>query len=615
METNNCRRLLLRTGAAILLQAHAAFGQTPTCTELRYGTSAQAAAIESALYSGSVVESVAAIRAGQATRGTDLGCAETTYPVTPASSTAPTLTAIRASWAEQITAASQSVATYDRCPAVGRGAGAYALGGWTARSAGLSFPEAPLRAIADNFLATQYGADKTPGTQQTWAGLYGYATRLGVAGDACFVSGVLGDALSNACAQAPSLCSTYRTGRFANERFAVADFDAAAGLRDGGAGFDQGWAGVMMIEASLGSTDRVASARYRQSALAAADWAVAEPAVRNHNYTAKLIWLLAAAYDWTGESRYRDALIDKLERSLLPSVLMDENGDGLVDNVPGVKFADLRAPAARIPGRVWDAHNALPQYQAMNAIALVEAYAAFRARGDAVMRDRVRPYALAILDNQAAEFQAVGGTVGATQAFYAFALALWKISDPEGLARPQWERALWQLWNSGLGSSSGDSKTAAAAIVAARAEGRAWQSKRSRGALSAATAPLDARISGLWYDPSTSGEGLNLTLVAPDRLVATWFTYKADGSGEPFWLIADGHFDGKQFSATALSLRGTQFGANFNSADLIRSPWGTINIEFSRCDAATLRWNSVVPGFSSGTRNLILLSGISDRGC
>lgn len=599
----------------ILLQSGSVCGQTPICTDLRYGTTAQAAAIELSLHTGSVAESVAAIHAAQATRGSDLGCAEASYPVVPASATAPTLTAIRAAWAEQVGAAAQSLDTYDRCPAVGRGAGAYALGGWSARSGGLNFPEAPLRAFADNFLGTQYGADKTPGTQQTWAGLYAYASRLGVPANACYIPGVLGSAISDSCTQVPSICTSYKTGRFANERFAIADFDANVGLRDGGAGFDQGWAGVMMIEAALGTTDRAAAERYRQSALAAADWAIAEPAVRNHNYTAKLIWLLAVAYDWTGEPRYRDALIDKLERSLLPGILMDQNADGIVDNVPGIRFANLRAPAARIPGRLWDAHNALPQYQAMNAIALVEAYSAFGARGDFALRDRVRPYALAVLDNQAAEFQALGGTVGSTQAFYSFAVALWKMSDPEKLSRPLWDRALWQLWNSGLTSSPGDSKTAAAAIVSVRAEGRTWRPYRSRGAASAATAPLDARISGLWYDPLTSGEGLNLTLVAPDRMIATWFTYKADGSGEPLWLIADGSFDGSRFSATALSLRGTQFGPNFNSADLIQSTWGTISIEFSRCDAATLRWQSVLPGFGSGTRNLQLLAGISDQGC
>lgn len=161
MRSNKFCRLFFLCQMGVMAYVSTACGQTPICAELRYGTPTQAAAIEQALYKGTVAESVAAIRAAQATRGTDLGCAEVAYPVTAASAAAPSLASIRSAWAEQLVAAEQSLDTYDRCPAIGRGAGAYGLGGWSARSGGLSFPEAPLRAFADNFLATQYGGDKT----------------------------------------------------------------------------------------------------------------------------------------------------------------------------------------------------------------------------------------------------------------------------------------------------------------------------------------------------------------------------------------------------------------------------------------------------------------------
>lgn len=598
-----------------ILAALQASAQSPVCTELRYGTATQARTIEETQQTGSVDEAVAAIRVAQRTRGNDLGCTEAAYALSGSDVRAPSLAAIRAAWNAQVSAAAAALVVYDGCPAIGRGAGAYALGGWTARAGGLAFPEPALNALAENLIHTQYGADKTPGEQTTWTGMFGYAQRLGEAGNACFVPGIVGEGVGVACDTAPGLCALYRRGRFANERFVVGDFLAGSNLRDGGGAFDHGWAGVMMIEAALGTSDRAAAARYRQAALAAADWAVTEPAVRNHNYTAKLIWLLAAAYDWTGESRYRAALIDKLERSLLPGVLMDQNADGEVDGVPGVRFSALRAPAARQPGRMWDAHNALPQYQAMNAIALVEAFAAFNARGDVEMRDRVKPFAIAVLDNQASEFQAGNGTAGATQAAYAFAVGLWKLSDPENLPRPLWEQAFWRIWNAGLGASPGDSKTAAAAVISVRAEGRVWRAYRHRGAASETTAPFDARISGLWFDPARAGEGLNLTLIAPNRLVVAWYTYKADGSGEPQWIAADGGFDGRRFSAAAFTLRGTRFGSGFNPADVQQTRWGELTMDFSRCDSAVLTWRSDVAGFGTGSRSLIRLAGVLDNDC
>ena len=221
----------------------------------------------------------------------------------------------------------------------------------------------------------------------------------------------------------------------------------------------------------------------------------------------------------------------------------------------------------------------------------------------------MQPFALAVLDNLAAELQAGTSSVGGTNVAYAFASGLWKLSDPQGLRKPEWERVLWRIWNAGLGASPGDSKTATAAIIAVRAEGRAWRPYRTRGARSSATPPLDARISGLWYDPATPGEGLNLTLVAADRLVLTWHTYRADGSGEPHWIIADGAFDGRHFSGAAVTVRGTNFGAGFNAANVQQSRWGEIVLEFTRCDAATLSWRSDQPAFGLGTRNLTKLSG------
>ncbi|GEM_PF-1778632 len=70
---------------------------------------------------------------------------------------------------------------------------------------------------------------------------------------------------------------------------------------------------------------------------------------------------------------------------------------------------------------------------------------------------------------------------------------------------------------------------------------------------------------GRHADPTTSGEGFNLALIAPDRLVVSWYTYQPDGGG-PEWIAADGAFDGTRFIASAFTLRGARFGVNLNSA-------------------------------------------------
>lgn len=557
--------------------------QMPVCDNLRYGSAAQALAIEEALQVGSVEDSRAAVRAAQRTRGLELGCPELAYRAGGASRAAPMAAQIEGIWELHRASAAEARARYLSCPPLGREAGTYALGGWLGHHLLGGFDAELLREIAEAFEGVQYRPQRTPGQLATWPGMFGYSERFGRSGDDCRIAGVVGEGVARLCADVPELCPRYARGANAGERFGVGDYLAARGLRDGGAGFDQGWAGVMMIEAALGATDPAQSQRFADAARLAGDWAVHEPAVRNHNYTAKLIWLLAALYDWTGEDRYRDALIDKLERSLLPGVLMDEDSDGEIDGLPGLRFADLRSPPARRPGRMWDAHNALPWYQAMNAWAAVEAFAAFRSRGDSEWAERVRPYAMALMDNLAAEV-APGADfdTGAAQIAFAMATGLWKFADTEGLPRPQWESALWSVWNAGLADAPGHLHTATVALVVARSRGVAYPSYRER-AQQAAPASID----GLWFDPARSGEGLSIYSVGTDRLVGTWYTFAIGEPSRQRWWTFDGRRSGNRFEGRLQQPVGARFDAR---------PWqlpesfdaGTLQILFNPDGSAVL---------------------------
>jgi len=603
---------------SLLLNGHPVSAQVPACDGNRYGSSSQAALIEQRMQ-GSTADLVqAAIRDAQATRGLELGCAETTYIYGGGNPGAPDTADILAAWSIHAASATQAIDTYDRCPALGRAAGAYALGGWTARGGGLGFDEAPLLAIAHNLRATQFLAERTPGALASWPGLFAYAEVLGDSTNACYVPGVVGQSVASVCGLAPRLCVDYASGRFSGMRFGIGDYAAELGIRDGGAAFDQGWAGVMMVEAAIGASNATDREAFRRAALAAGEWALAEPPVRNHNYTAKLVWLLATFYDWTGDPRYRDGLIDKLERNLLPGVLMDQDGDGLVDGVP-LRFADLTAPAARTPGRMWDAHNALPWYQAMNTWAIIEAYVALRDRGDTALSTRLRPYALAMLDNLAAELAPAGGLSptgpGITQVAYAFAVGLWKVADHENLQRPAWEQVLWSIWNAGLATAPGDNKTATAAIIALRASDRRYRSYATRVIAAASALPTDARVSGAWFDPARSGEGLLVLAIADDRLLVTWFTYDPVDAERQVWITADGNFDGRRFEGAAQFTRGTRFGDAFDPDAVARIDWGRLQLDFASCASATLGWQSTRPGFGSGNRVLQRLVGIAGLPC
>lgn len=270
--------------------------------------------------------------------------------------------------------------------------------------------------------------------------------------DECYPGGVVGESVELVCDAIPEFCITYNSGLFNGETFLIADQHPDYDFYDGGIAFDQGWVGVALIEGAIQQENLITKERFKNAATLAANWAVNEPPVRNHNYTAKLIWLLAEMYAWSGDETYKTALNHKLDKNLIPGILMDLDENGAVDGMePDILFTDL-SPIAQRPGRMWDGHNALPWYNAMNTWAMVEAYVAFRDRGETERATELKPYAIAMLDNLAWEVNHLGiipDQLGVRALTYGLLTAIWKISQYEGETHPTWESAVWGLWNSG----------------------------------------------------------------------------------------------------------------------------------------------------------------------
>lgn len=414
-----------------------------------YGSSADETAIASAMRYGTVTDAQNALFQAWNTRGTSLGCQQLALSYLPPDTTRPALSAVESVW---LGTHAPAVSGFSRsCPRIGRYENNSALGAYYAWQAGYFQDTLVLASIGDLMYDQQYATWNVATPDPRHEGVFGY---LHVpATDPCYPGGVVGTSVDALCSALPAYCVTWSNGGFAGMEFAVAGQDDASGWHDGGLAYDHGWVGVQMIEASLAQSNPQMRARFRSSALLAGQYALAEHCVRNHNYTAKLIWLLAELYGLTGDSLYRDELNYKLEKNLLPGILWDGNNDGYVDGTtPPIAFSDL-TPAAQSPGRMWDGHNSLPWYHAMNAWALVEAYVAFRDRQDSVRAGQLQPFAIGMLDNLAAEVLQQGvvspNVLGIRDMAYALLLGIWKVAHYENAPHPDWEQAVWALWNAG----------------------------------------------------------------------------------------------------------------------------------------------------------------------
>ena len=133
----------------------------------------------------------------------------------------------------------------------------------------------------------------------------------------------------------------------------------------------------------------------------------------------------------------------------------------------------------------------------------------------------------------------------------------------------------------------------------------------------ASTVKLGGYLSGNWYDPTHSGQGLQLEFTdQQNTLLAIWFTFAPDGSGQR-WIFGQGDYDPNTNEVTiyAQLLSGAKFPPLFNTADVQRQLWGKLTFVFTDCNHAQLVWNGFLPGYGSGTMPLTRLTSIRGTSC
>lgn len=112
-------------------------------------------------------------------------------------------------------------------------------------------------------------------------------------------------------------------------------------------------------------------------------------------------------------------------------------------------------------------------------------------------------------------------------------------------------------------------------------------------------------LTGAWFDPSHDGEGITVEMLRDGRGAMIWHTY--DDQGQQVWIVGAGDMDGEILRiASAVVTSGARFGDNFDSDDVVREPWGSIEITFSACDVAVLNYQGPAE-FGSGQLNLTRL--------
>lgn len=111
------------------------------------------------------------------------------------------------------------------------------------------------------------------------------------------------------------------------------------------------------------------------------------------------------------------------------------------------------------------------------------------------------------------------------------------------------------------------------------------------------------RVAGAWADAARDGEGflVDVALIAGERyLIVSFYTF--DSMGNQVWLIGVGKIEGNTATLTIEAPSGAMWGAAFDSADVVKTAWGTAVFTFTSCSSGTMTYTPnaamVTAGFS-----------------
>jgi len=123
---------------------------------------------------------------------------------------------------------------------------------------------------------------------------------------------------------------------------------------------------------------------------------------------------------------------------------------------------------------------------------------------------------------------------------------------------------------------------------------------------------VNARLSGIWYNPNQSGHGLNIAVLDENITVVYWYVYHTDGT--PMFLITVGQNQGNTISGSTYYNTGMKFG-EFNKDDIQETVWGSTTLTFSDCNTASLQYFADDPAYGSGTIPMQRLGSVAGLKC
>lgn len=127
---------------------------------------------------------------------------------------------------------------------------------------------------------------------------------------------------------------------------------------------------------------------------------------------------------------------------------------------------------------------------------------------------------------------------------------------------------------------------------------------------------IQTGITGSWYDPSESGQGFNIEILADNQMTVYFYTFDAQGNN--IWLVGYGDAYATLPPITMYETRGGFFSPKFDAANISRTIWGTLTLDFTDCNTGTATWvidAAQASNFSNGSLPIKRITSIPGLTC
>jgi hypothetical protein len=117
-------------------------------------------------------------------------------------------------------------------------------------------------------------------------------------------------------------------------------------------------------------------------------------------------------------------------------------------------------------------------------------------------------------------------------------------------------------------------------------------------------------LSGSWFDPARSGEGVSVTIQNDGSAAILFHTYTP--TGEQAWFAVQAPYSAGSIAGRLLQPVGTRFGTDFNSGNITVRDFGSVNLRFLSCDSLQFSYQTPWGGRSQTLQRIDVGQGAMD---